>query len=93
MQSFAQMGWSIKSWEKLRLSQEAETFKRKIFVWQVSPVSTTGKSIPDTACFADKTFSFISEDCAKKQKMAYPNDIVMAVTSEILRMFANVWPG
>ncbi len=32
--------------------------------------------------FADKTFTFISEDCAKKQKIAYPNDIVMAVTSE-----------
>lgn len=32
--------------------------------------------------FADKTFTFISEDCAKKQKLAYPNDIVMAVTSE-----------
>ena len=24
--------------------------------------------------FADKTFTFISEDCAEKQKMAYPND-------------------
>ena len=32
--------------------------------------------------FADKTFTFISQDCAKKQKMAYPHDIVMAVTSE-----------
>lgn len=32
--------------------------------------------------FADKAFTFISEDCAKKQKMAYTNDIVMAVTSE-----------
>ena len=32
--------------------------------------------------FAGKTFTFISEDCAKKQKLAYPNDIVMAVTSE-----------
>lgn len=32
--------------------------------------------------FADRTFTFISEDCAKKQKLAYPNDIVMAVTSE-----------
>lgn len=32
--------------------------------------------------FADKTFTFISEDCAIKQKMAYTNDIVMAVTSE-----------
>lgn len=32
--------------------------------------------------FADTTFTFISEDCAKKQKLAYPNDIIMAVTSE-----------
>ena len=32
--------------------------------------------------FADRTLTFISEECAKKQKWAYPNDIVMAVTSE-----------
>lgn len=32
--------------------------------------------------FADRTFTFISEECAKKQKLACPNDIVMAVTSE-----------
>lgn len=32
--------------------------------------------------FADKTFTFISENIAAKQKYAKPNDIVMAVTSE-----------
>lgn len=32
--------------------------------------------------FAYKTFSFISAECAQKQKMASKNDIVMAVTSE-----------
>lgn len=32
--------------------------------------------------FANQTFTFISKECAKKQKLAYPNDIVMAVTSE-----------
>lgn len=32
--------------------------------------------------FADRTFTFISEECAKKQKLACLNDIVMAVTSE-----------
>ena len=34
--------------------------------------------------FADKTFTFISEQSASKQKYAEPNDIVMAVTSENL---------
>ena len=32
--------------------------------------------------FADKTLSFISEEVAKRQKIAQPGDIVMAVTSE-----------
>lgn len=34
--------------------------------------------------FADKTFTFISEQSASKKKYAEPNDIVMAVTSENL---------
>ena len=34
--------------------------------------------------FANKTFTFISEQSASKQKYAEPNDIVMAVTSENL---------
>ncbi|MBR2143380.1 restriction endonuclease subunit S [Anaerovibrio sp.] len=32
--------------------------------------------------FADKTTQFISEELAKKQRKAAPNDIIMAVTSE-----------
>ena len=32
--------------------------------------------------YADETLTFISDDVAKKSKMAFPNDIVMAVTSE-----------
>ena len=32
--------------------------------------------------FADSTYTFISEECADRQKKAVKNDIVMAVTSE-----------
>ena len=32
--------------------------------------------------FANQTISFVSEECSKKQKLAQPNDIIMAVTSE-----------
>ena len=32
--------------------------------------------------FADKTITYITENCARKQKFAKTNDIVMAVTSE-----------
>ena len=32
--------------------------------------------------FADKTITHITEECARKQKFAKTNDIVMAVTSE-----------
>lgn len=32
--------------------------------------------------FADKTFTFISEELAARQRMSSPNDIIMAVTSE-----------
>ena len=32
--------------------------------------------------FTDKTFTFLDENTAQRQKMAKPNDIVMAVTSE-----------
>ena len=32
--------------------------------------------------FTDQALTFIGEDVAKKQKLAEPNDIVMAVTSE-----------
>ena len=45
--------------------------------------------------FADRTFSFVSDECAKKQRKAVKNDIIMAVTSENLEDVCKcvVWLG
>ncbi len=56
--------------------------QKKDFCLAGVPCIHYGQIYTRYSLFADKTFSFIREDCAKKQKMAYPNDIVMAVTSE-----------
>ena len=57
-------------------------FKKKDFLTEGVPCIHYGQIYTKYGLFADKTFTFISEECAKKQKMARPNDIVMAVTSE-----------
>lgn len=56
--------------------------QKKDFCSEGVPCIHYGQIYTRYGLFADKTFTFISEDCAKKQKLAYPNDIVMAVTSE-----------
>ena len=57
-------------------------FQKKDFLTEGVPCIHYGQIYTKYGLFADKTFTFISEECAKKQKMARPNDIVMAVTSE-----------
>ena len=57
-------------------------FQKKDFLTEGVPCIHYGQIYTKYGLFADKTFTFISEECAKKQKMAQPNDIVMAVTSE-----------
>ena len=57
-------------------------FQKKDFLAEGVPCIHYGQIYTKYGLFADKTFTFISEECAKKQKMAQPNDIVMAVTSE-----------
>ena len=56
--------------------------QKKDFCSEGVPCIHYGQIYTRYGLFADKTFTFISKDCAKKQKLAYPNDIVMAVTSE-----------
>ena len=56
--------------------------QKKDFCLEGVPCIHYGQIYTRYGLFADKTFTFISEDRAKKQKLAYPNDIVMAVTSE-----------
>ena len=57
-------------------------FQKKDFLTEGVPCIHYGQIYTKYGLFVDKTFTFISEECAKKQKMAQPNDIVMAVTSE-----------
>ena len=57
-------------------------FQKKDFLTEGVPCIHYGQIYTKYGLFADKTFTFISEECAIKQKMAQPNDIVMAVTSE-----------
>ena len=57
-------------------------FQKKDFLTEGVPCIHYGQVYTKYGLFTDKTFTFISEECAKKQKMAQPNDIVMAVTSE-----------
>ena len=56
--------------------------QKKDFTEKGIPCIHYGQIYTKYGLFADTTFSFISEESAKKQKYAEPTDIVMAVTSE-----------
>ena len=57
-------------------------FQKKDFSEQGVPCIHYGQIYTKYGLFAENTFTFISEEVARKQKMAVKNDIVMAVTSE-----------
>lgn len=57
-------------------------FQKKDFVDAGVPCIHYGQIYTRYGLFADSTFTFISEDCAVRQKIAEHGDIVMAVTSE-----------
>lgn len=57
-------------------------FQKKDFVEAGIPCIHYGQIYTRYGLFADKTFTYISESIAQKQKFAQKNDIVMAVTSE-----------
>lgn len=56
--------------------------QKKDFCAEGVPCIHYGQIYTRYGLFADKALTFISENCAKKQKMAYTNDVIMAVTSE-----------
>ena len=57
-------------------------FQKKDFCDMGVPCIHYGQIYTRYGLYADKTITFITEECAKKQKFAKKNDIVMAVTSE-----------
>lgn len=57
-------------------------FQKKDYVEAGVPCIHYGQIYTQYGLFVEKTVSFISEEKAKKQKMAVKNDVIMAVTSE-----------
>ena len=57
-------------------------FQKKDFCEKGIPCIHYGQIYTKYGLFADKTVTFINEECGQKQKYASKNDIVMAVTSE-----------
>lgn len=79
---FCPNGVSYKKLGEIATISRGGNLQKKDFCSDGVPCIHYGQIYTRYGLFADKTFTFISEDCAKKQKLAYPNDIVMAVTSE-----------
>ncbi len=57
-------------------------FQKKDYCEVGVPCIHYGQIYTQYGLFTDSTLSYISPEVAKKQKMAMPNDIIMAVTSE-----------
>ena len=57
-------------------------FQKKDYCEVGMPCVHYGQVYTQYGLFAESAFSYISPEVAKKQKMAEPNDIIMAVTSE-----------
>ena len=57
-------------------------FQKKDFTENGVPCVHYGQIYTRYGLFADSTFTFISQETARKQKFAQHNDIIMAVTSE-----------
>ena len=71
------------------------SLQKKDFTETGFPCIHYGQIYTRYGLFADKTLSFVSEECAKKQRKAVKNDIIMAVTSENLEDVCKcvVWLG
>lgn len=71
------------------------SFQKKDFVEEGVPCIHYGQIYTKYGLFTNETFTYISDQLAKKQKYAQPNDIVMAVTSENIEDVCKcvVWLG
>ena len=57
-------------------------FQKKDFKEQGYPCIHYGQIYTKYGLFVEKTITYLTEDCAEKQKKASKNDVIMAVTSE-----------
>ena len=82
IQELCPNGVAYRSLGEIATISRGGNLQKKDFSSVGFPCIHYGQIYTQYGLFADKTFTFISKDCAQKQKLAYPNDIVMAVTSE-----------
>ena len=82
LQTYCPNGVEYKKLGDFATISRGGNFQKKDFIDSGIPCIHYGQIYTRYGLFADKTFTFISPDCAKKQKTAVTNDIVMAVTSE-----------
>ena len=75
-------GVEYKQLREIATVSRGGNFQKKDFVEAGIPCIHYGQIYTRYGIFADKTFTFIGAECAKKQKKAVKNDIIMAVTSE-----------
>ena len=75
-------GVEYKTLREIATVSRGGNFQKKDFQEEGFPCIHYGQIYTKYDLFADKTFTFISEECAKKQRKAVKNDIIMAVTSE-----------
>lgn len=78
-------GIKYKKLEEFATINRGGSLQKKDFVDEGIPCIHYGQIYTKYGLFADKTFTYISEKIASKQKFAEKNDIVMAVTSENLK--------
>ncbi len=79
--------WYVFGVAYVRLGDVAEitrggNFQKRDFVAEGLPCIHYGQIHTHYGTSANKTLSYVSQDTFKKSKLAQPNDIVMAVTSE-----------
>ncbi len=75
-------GVEYKSLGEIATILRGGNFQKKDFRDAGVPCIHYGQIYTKYGLFVDETITFITEECAKKQKFAKTNDIVMAVTSE-----------
>ncbi|MBD5101515.1 MAG: restriction endonuclease subunit S, partial [Subdoligranulum sp.] len=75
-------GVEYKALHEIATISRGGNFQKKDFCESGFPCIHYGQIYTRYGLFAENTISFINEDCAKRQKLAQKNDIIMAVTSE-----------
>lgn len=75
MQELCPDGVEYKKLGEIATVSRGGSLQKKYFCSEDVPCIHYGQIYTRYGLFADKTFTFIGKDCAKKQKLAYPNDM------------------